>query len=860
MAKILQNKLFYLSSLLSFIAVLVVIFSIYAHNKQLVYQIQNQNISDIESQFSFIEDANDQLTIDQLLSKTLRLQEALDGAIPFTMENHPYWILLNIKNTGSQSKNIQLFTDNFILERFDVYQVKGSTVTLKTNVLAGSSNANSFYPNISIALNHQEQHTYYLNIKSSAAPDIPIVLSEESSFAYLNTLTIIVLSAFVSVILIMTLYNLVIYVAVKDNVYLFYIGYLLSTLIVMASINGFGRFLFPETINQWFNHYTLLFHFLLVIFLTLFTIYFLKINIESRRFYQVGILLCIIASIAASIGFFFENTLHAKVFFVLQPLFYIYCVVLILVRLRKDFSWARYYFISWVPLLCGAAIQPLSLLDIIEHNFFTRNAFLFAVFIEITLMAFALAERMRRLEKERLYSIQYHSDTGLPQKVNLENTLERLIDISHASITVMTIKPEHIDRVALYLSQKEKNALIKTLFFKLAALYRFNDAILFLTEQSEKIVVTEEKAFVVLIDVKRLELPIEQLIQSTKDVVRQNFLVDKLNLPLSAIIGLANYPDHGDNARQIINNAFLAQNIAEQTPHQWQVFHPQKVLKNNNTLQLAKALYNAINNNELALFHQPQIDLNTNRVCSSECLLRWQTSQGDYISPDVFIPIAEDMGLIYPLTKWVIKTALTQQHHIINELGFNHMISINISGKDISRTSFFIDVVDIIEASGVSADKIIFELTETTSIANNLETIALLEKLTEIGITISIDDFGTGYSSMTQVSTLPFQELKVDRHFVENICANQKRKIITRSTVEMAKGLGLEVVAEGINSQEDEDTLRKFGCDIGQGYFYAKPMSFEDYSNWLENLDKGRIKPTPPMPAQEFIPATKTKD
>ena len=130
----------------------------------------------------------------------------------------------------------------------------------------------------------------------------------------------------------------------------------------------------------------------------------------------------------------------------------------------------------------------------------------------------------------------------------------------------------------------------------------------------------------------------------------------------------------------------------------------------------------------------------------------------------------------------------------------------------------------------------------------------MVTKLSELGITISIDDFGTGYSSMSQENKIPFNELKEDQAFVENICDDNKRKIIAKATVNMAKGLGLEVVAEGINSQEDEDTLRQFGCDIGQGHFYAKAMAFDDYVDWLSRLTNGRIAQSL---QGEYIPADK---
>ena len=224
------------------------------------------------------------------------------------------------------------------------------------------------------------------------------------------------------------------------------------------------------------------------------------------------------------------------------------------------------------------------------------------------------------------------------------------------------------------------------------------------------------------------------------------------------------------------------------------------------------------------------------------------------ISPESFITIAEDFGLMPSLTLWIIETALCQQAALTENTGLNHMVSINISGKDLIQANFIDDVSKIIERCNIRAEKIIFELTESISFAQNNIAIKTIEQLIELGITISIDDFGTGYSSISQINKLPFQELKIDREFVENVCSDDKRKVIAEAAVKMAKGLGLEVVAEGINSSLDAATLRSFGCDIGQGYYYAKPMSYEDYLEWLNNLSNGQI---PESLEGEYIPANK---
>ncbi|MCO4799614.1 MAG: EAL domain-containing protein, partial [Colwelliaceae bacterium] len=586
----------------------------------------------------------------------------------------------------------------------------------------------------------------------------------------------------------------------------------------------------------------------------LFTLFFLRYNQQKNKTYKFGLYLTSTMIICSIFSLSLDTITQTKLFFSIQPIVYLFALFMIFRRINRDFAWTKFYLLSWLPLLIGAAVQPLVLLNYLDYSFITRNAFLFAVMAELTLMAFALAERMKRNEKDRLTDIAYHITSGLPRKSNIESFINHLIVQKNNNFSVVVIKPEHIEKVALYIDDAMLTELFQRLFKKLSSLFQFNDNIFSLTDNHEKLCFINNNSLMIVINNKANHQSLEELITSIQKIVSENFQIQTLKLPLSSVIGIANFPEHGAKSHQLINHALLAINNAETVHQKWSYYEQETTNENSYLLKLTSELKSALENDQLEVFHQAQVDLRTLRICSSECLIRWQHPTQGFIPPTVFIPIAEDMGLINQLTLWVIKKSLQQQLILSSEYKFNHMVSINISGKDIASQHFFSKVIDIIEDSTIPADKLIFELTESASFTYNEQSLDLLEKLVDLGITISIDDFGTGYSSMSQVSNLPFQELKVDREFVENVNDDKKRKIIAEATVKMAKGLGLEVVAEGINSQEDENTLRDFGCDIGQGYFYAKPMQFDDYISWLENLDNGRIK----QPVQgEFIPAKK---
>ncbi|OKY27788.1 EAL domain-containing protein [Thalassotalea sp. PP2-459] len=846
----------YASLALTRIFILFIAFSLliifYQSSSNLSQLTKKQPSDTTDVNYKYWIDSSNIIDNKNILDNISLFKQTTPAEIPFALKDQTYWVLVDIKNTQSHHVSLVLFADNKLLDVFKVYPIKNNTI--QKNLTLQHLPFHQIYPHINIELTPRNEQSYLLQIRTDGPPNVPILLISQSTFD-LHILTAQFLyGAFIGIALLMILYNLVLFFAVKDKVYLFYIGYLLSAFLIMSSITGFGYILFDDFFNQQIDKYLIPLHFLLVLFLLFFTLFFLRYDKQQSITYRIAITVCFCLVVAIFATLTLDKVAQATVFFSIQPLVFILAIYLLIKRIRGNLSWAKYYLASWIPLLIGAAIQPAVLLNIIDYSFLTSNAFLIAIIAEVSLMAFALAERMRRNEQDKITNIAYHLSSGIPRKSNLETCINNLVQQKYNDFSVCIVKPEHIEKVALYINDEMNTQLFKQLYGKLSSLFQYNDAIIPITDKQEKICLINHTCFALIIDHHVDEQPAEMLFESIQQVVQENFHITQVKLPLTAVIGLARFPVDGDKSHLLLNRALIATANAENNVLKWSHYENDVKDTTQYLFKLTSDLKQAIKNNTLMLYHQPQVDLRTLRVCSSECLLRWQHAKEGFIPPNVFIPIAEDMGLIHEVTFWVIQQALHHQKQLMDEYGFNHLVSINISGKDISSKHFLARALDIIEASGVASDKIIFELTESASFTNNAHTMRVIEQLTDLGITISIDDFGTGYSSMSQISHLPFQELKVDRQFVENINQDKKRLVIAEATVKMAKGLGLEVVAEGINSEEDEATLRKFGCDIGQGYYYAKPMPLEEYKQWLTSLVQGRVKT--PLKG-EYIPVEK---
>ena len=853
----------------------VILLAILVSFASLIYDIDQKNISETNSVFtinsSYYIDKTNTTDLNHILNDTKFIDSTLNN-IPFALAQQSYWIKLSLhypigKNSSSANahnsfiqtntnEQLILMAEHSMLDTFIVYELSAISAPKEIHHKLPRPNETSqnVYPFTKLQLNQFGHSEYLIKVKSSGPPNIPLQLFSPIDFEQRLLLSQMIYGAFIGILIIIAIYNLVLYFAGSDKVYLLYIGYLISAFTVLSSLTGYGYFLFSDQIMQWLNHYLIFIDFLLIIFLLLFTIYFLRYDLLKHWAYKVSMVFAVIVSLLALYSLSLDELSQTKLFFSLQPLFYIVALFLIFNRLKRDFSWARFYFLSWIPLLTGAVIQPMVLLNQLEYSFLTGNAFLFAIMIEVTFMAFALAERIRRNEQEKLTMIAYHQSNHLPRQTNLEHKISQMLIEDGQDFTVIVIKPEQFQRIELYIDEQTRISFIQDLNHKLSSLFRFNDAVLDITDQYEKICYLENCSLALVIDNAKNEQDIEVFISSIQQAASDAFYIKNLKLPLSAYVGLALFPDHGSSSSTLISNASIAANNAETSQSKWSYFAQKDSDNSPSSIQLAIDLEQAIKNQGFELFHQPQIDLKTNKVCSSECLIRWNHPVLGAISPDIFISVAEDFGLMPSLTLWVIKTALSQQVGLTEHTGLNHMVSINISGKDLIQANFINDVANLIDQGDIKAEKIIFELTESISFAQNNIAIQTIESLIELGITISIDDFGTGYSSLSQINQLPFQELKIDREFVENVCSDNKRKVIAETAVKMAKGLGLEVVAEGINSALDEETLRGFGCDIGQGYYYAKPMSVQHYLAWLQDLSNGQI---PPSLEGEYLPVEK---
>jgi len=311
----------------------------------------------------------------------------------------------------------------------------------------------------------------------------------------------------------------------------------------------------------------------------------------------------------------------------------------------------------------------------------------------------------------------------------------------------------------------------------------------------------------------------------------RKFNLGDLEIYASTSVGISIFPEDGRTSDTLIKHADAAMYHAKaQGKSNLQLFNPSMIDLMKKKMLLESALRKAVSEEQLLLYYQPQVDITNNRIIGVEALLRWNHPEAGLISPAEFIPIAEETGLIVPIGEWVLRSACRQLKTWQEAWNEPLIMAVNISIRQFMSGSFPGMVRSILAETGLEPQYLELEITE--SIASDVQYAKeILLELKKIGVKVSIDDFGSGYSSLRYLSELPINKLKIDRVFIHEL--NTKNQAVIKSVIALAKSLGLEVLAEGVETVRQELFLKDQGCELVQGYRYYKPMAAEEIKLYL---------------------------
>jgi diguanylate cyclase len=478
----------------------------------------------------------------------------------------------------------------------------------------------------------------------------------------------------------------------------------------------------------------------------------------------------------------------------------------------------------FIAITGGLLLGPLMPLDVLsgENQVLINWLFRLMFFVLISLTVGLIGDKLKQSIIHLKYASEHNDTTGLlnMKSLNTNNEIIKMLKNPYKKITIVSILWNNYDD------------LINTFGFRLCTdiVIKLDKRFLKVLQIDYKLLQSGSSSFFLLIGNDNYEFIQEQI----NDVINTPVKINNIPFHLDFSIGLAVYSQIIEKNINSFQKANIASLYSKKSGISSTIFDDKNISVDRNNLLLLGEFRKALVEGQTTLHYQPKIDLNTRKPIGMEALIRWLHPQKGMIAPMRFIPLVEETILINPLTEFVLNQSLMQ----IKEFSLSEVyqpISINISPKNLLNPQFYENVVAIFDKHKTPTHLIEFEITESALMCDPEKANIILNNLKIFNIKISIDDFGTGYSSLAYLSRFPIDILKMDQYFIKQLFQSNKIRMIVRSTITLAHDLGMQVIAEGIEDEETEAELIKFGCDMGQGYLYSKPLSDKEILTWIKD-------------------------
>ncbi|WP_062108864.1 GGDEF and EAL domain-containing protein [Bacillus niameyensis] len=429
-----------------------------------------------------------------------------------------------------------------------------------------------------------------------------------------------------------------------------------------------------------------------------------------------------------------------------------------------------------------------------------------------------------KITAEKIKYLAYHDYlTHLPNRRMFDQELQDHVDKTKSNFAIMYLDMDGFKKINDSLGHSIGDRLLTEFAYRLKQCVTGDNLVARMGGDEFSILIRK---------VSNMEEPVKiakELIQ----ILEEPYFIEGYELQITASIGIAIYPDDGDNPESLVKKADAALYRAKAAgKNTYKIYNPSMDIESFKTYYLERDLRKAIQKNQLFLYYQPKVETHTCKIIGAEALIRWQHPEWKSISPMEFIPLAEETGMIFPITDWVIRT-VCEQIKKWEQLGLPlKTISLNISPKHISREDWVEKIIQTLQETKINPKWLELEITETALIEKGEAFTADIERLKKIGVKLALDDFGTGYSSLLFLKKFKVDTIKIDKSFITEHTSRENSQI-TKAIISLAHDLDMNVVAEGVETWDQLSFLRKYECDQIQGYLFSKPLPYEEFEKLL---------------------------
>lgn len=748
-----------------------------------------------------------------------------------------YWYKLELIGPASPFKQQRLYIwfDNPVITYLDVFVFKGEELVAEKNM--GSSayrtDSKSTYVGqfIDVEVSPFEKVTLLIRKQSNSPAIIPITLYNQQGFQQHAAFTHIFWGGSIAVLVILALYNVVIYSLVRNPAYVWYLGFYLVSFLYFSGLHEFGSLLWPDAMQRWLSQNIMLLNFLLLGIVLRFAVVFLDAKNTTPRHYSFYRWFALVIGLGFFTAFFVPEYQLIAIFGLLQTLGSVYAVSMAVAAYRSGYYPARFFLLSWSMVLIGAGVGISTFLDLIPANFFTMHAFFFGSVCELVLLSVALADRVSYTESMAMTSAFTDPRTLQPNYSYFKSQYFQLAPKSPGESSRKVMLLIHLDGVKKILGLLGPISLERIYQEHIQRIERY-------ARSSHWIVpfILPDKKLGHLISlpsnhillVAQVKNNLESVVIPLLAVSEESIKVEKLDSKLTFTIGIADFSADSLDVQETYRQAQMALLTCEGEKREWCEYN---TLQDDNVRKhmfLLTELKIAIEQQALEIFVQPQFDIGSGSLQGGEVLVRWFHPEEGMIPPNVFIPLAEQSKLIYQITKLVFEKSCAWLS-AVKDLPTGFHLSVNLSVIDIQQEDLIEYINEMVGKYRLSTRSFVFEITESAVMTDHQLFLKVIAELQSRGFGVAIDDFGTGYSSMRYMQQMSADVIKIDMSFVRDIHCSPINQKIVKAIIQMASSTHSLTVAEGIETNDELQILKSLGAHTVQGYLTGKPIAAHDF-------------------------------